>query len=246
MSTPQIVVPSEGFHNKDLERARGRLLRGNTYKDCSTIMIVPAIAPIPPKVVQSWMGIMAPMNQRFTRIFVENMEVGQAYNAAIELILSHPELSKWKYLLTVETDNMVPPDGLLKLIEDIESGPKYDAVGALYFCKGPGGMPMAYGRPDEMPRSFIPFLPPDNSVTPVCGLGMGCTLFRLSQFKKVPPPWFETIQRYTPGVGSQAFTQDLAYFSKAAGYGLRFACSTRVLVGHYDYSGSAGPPDTTW
>lgn len=233
---PQIVTPEGGFHNKDLERARGRLLRGNTYRDCSTIMVVPAIAPIPPKVVQSWMGIMAPMNQRFTRIFVENMEVGQAYNAAIELILNHPELSKWKYLLTVETDNTVPPDGLLKLIEDIETEPKYDAVGGLYHTKGlETSQPMCYGSPSEMPRNFIPWLPPANSVTECNGLGMGCTLFRMSIFKKVPPPWFETIQRYTPGVGSQAFTQDLAFFNKAAGYGGRFACSTRVLVGHYDY-----------
>lgn len=230
----QIVAPTEGFHNADLERARGRLLRGNTYRDCSTVMVVPTRGMISAKVVQSWLGLMAPMNQKFTRLFVEHMEVGDAYNAAVQNILGNPELSKWKYILTVEEDNVPPPDGLLKLIQDIESGP-WAAVGALYWTKGEGGQPMCYGKPDVLPRNFVPWLPPPESVAECNGLGMGFTLMRIEMFRKVPAPWFRTVQQYTPGIGSAAFTQDLWFFQEAAKYGFRFACSTRVLVGHYDY-----------
>jgi len=163
MSGPQLVVPPEGFHNGHLKEARERIEKSRSYADCSTIMVVPAIKPIPPKVVQSWLGLMAPMNQKFTRLCLENMEVGDAYNAAVEFILGNPELSTWQYMLTVETDNIVPPDALLKLIEDIESGP-YDAVGALYWTKGEGGQPMCYGNPKVMPRNFVPWLPETDTV----------------------------------------------------------------------------------
>lgn len=211
-----------------------------SYADCSTVMVVPAIKPIPPKVYLSHRSIMTPMNQKFTVMCPENMEVGDAYNAAVEFILGHEELSTWRYLLTVETDNIVPPDALLKLIEDIESGP-FDAVGALYWTKGEGGQPMCYGNPKVMPKNFVPWLPEPDSVTPCHGLGMGCTLFRLEFFKKMPQPWFKTEQSYTPHEGARAFTQDLWHFEQGAKYGERVACSTRVLVGHYDYR-----EDKTW
>lgn len=238
--SPQIVTPQGGFHNEDLERARGRLMRGRSYRDCSTIMLVPAIKPIPPKVYLAHLGMMSPMNQKFTRMVLENMEVGDAYNVAIQNILANPELSTWKYILTVETDNTMPPDGLLKLIEDIESGP-WSAVGGLYWTKGEGGQPMCYGKPEVMPLNFIPWLPQPDSVVECNGLGMGFTLFRTEMFKDFEPPYFKTEQKFTPGVGASAFTQDLFFFNEARKKGHRFACSTRVLVGHYD-----AVEDRTW
>ena len=69
---------------------------------------------------------MAPMNQKFIRTFVIGMEVGAAYTQAIEQILANPVLRNWKYILTLEEDNMPPPDGLLKLYESMD---KFDVVG---------------------------------------------------------------------------------------------------------------------
>jgi len=235
MTGPQInFFPTEAFHNGHLDEARERLKRMRSYKDCSTIMVVPAIKPIPPKVTMSWLGMMAPMNQKFTRMCIENMEVGDAYNAAVEYILGNPELSTWKYMLTIETDNIVPADALLKLIEDIESGP-YDAVGGLYWTKGEGGQPMCYGNPADPDRNFRPWLPEVDSVVRCNGLGMGCTLFRIEFLKKMPPPWFKTEQSFDPMTGARAFTQDLWHFEEGAKYGERVACTTRVLAGHYDF-----------
>jgi len=88
--------------------------------------VVPTRGLISARVVENWMGLMTPMNNAFMRLFVSSMEVGDAYNAAVELILGHEALSKFKYLLTLEEDNMPPPDGLLKLYESIDG---YAAVG---------------------------------------------------------------------------------------------------------------------
>ena len=220
-----------GSHNADIERARGRLLRGNTYRDLSTVCIIPTRGLIPAKVVQSWLALMSPMNQKFMRIFVEKMEVGDAYNAGIELILGNPELSTWKYVLTLEEDNCPPPDGLLKLYESMD---QFDVVSGLYWTKGEGGQPMVYGDPKVMPRNFIPQVPAADAVQECNGLGMGFGLFKLEMFRKVPKPWFKTVQEYIPGQGSRVGTQDLYFFQEAAKYGYRFASDNRVRVGHYD------------
>ncbi|HXU06346.1 MAG TPA: hypothetical protein VN903_35565 [Polyangia bacterium] len=187
------------------------------------------------KSVQSWLSMMPPMNAKFARVFLIGMEVGEAYEQMVDLIRANPDLKKWKYVLTLEDDNTVPPDGILKLYEDIESGP-WAAVGALYWTKGEGGKPMAYGRPQDMPKNFVPWLPAADSVEEVNGLGMGCTLFKMEMLldEKFERPMFKTEQRYEPGKGVVAYTQDLRFFENAAKLGYRFACSTRVLAGHVD------------
>jgi hypothetical protein len=229
---PQIVIQGyEGFHNQISDNEN---LKKNAYKDRSTICIVPTRGQIPAKVVQSWMGLMNPMNQKFVRMFAIGLEVGAAYSNTIEQILQHPELSTWKYILTLEEDNCPPPDGLIKLYDHMD---KYDAIGGLYWTKGVDGKPMCYGKPDVFPMNFIPFMPEPDTITRCNGLGMGFTLFKLEIFKnkKLPKPFFETVQKYTPGVGAEGYTQDLRFFENAGKLGYKFACDSRVKVGHYDY-----------
>jgi len=146
------------------------------------------------------------------------------------MILANPELSTWKYMLTVEEDNCPPPDGLLKLYEGIE---KFDCVAGLYWTKGEGGQPMVYGNPKSMPKNFIPQVPQPECLQECNGLGMGFNLFRLEMFKRMPPPWFRTVQEFN-GAGARAYTQDLWFFEQAGRQGFRFACDTRIKVGHWD------------
>tara|TARA_R110000868_G_scaffold368036_2_gene630982 strand:- start:144 stop:866 length:723 start_codon:yes stop_codon:yes gene_type:complete len=230
---PQIIVPNyEGYHNTNPNTSK-RIEKAKSYQDLSTICIVPCVGGIPPKIVQAWRGMMTPMNQKFTMIMVENMEVGAAYSETIEMILANPELSKWKYILTIEHDNAPPPDGLLKLYESMG---EYDGVGGLYFTKGEGGQPMCYGRVTDFPINFIPFLPNPESVTPCKGIAMGFSLYKLEMFKdkRLPRPLFETKQAYTSS-GVEAYTQDLKFCENAGKLGYKFAVDSRVRVGHYDY-----------
>jgi len=231
---PEIIVDPgwAGRHNADPGSA-SRILRGQTYKNLSTVCVIPTRGLIPAKVVQCWMAMLAPMNQKFLRIFVIGMEVGAAYSQAVEMILNHPELKDWKFLLTLEEDNMPPPDGLLKLYESIDG---HDVVGGLYWTKGEGGQPMIYGDPRAIPLSFAPQPPLPDSVQPANGLGMGFTLFRLKLFKdgRIPKPWFKTQQEVVPGAGVRVYTQDLYFFENIHRLGYKAACDTRVKVGHYD------------
>lgn len=235
---PAIYIPTDnqGYHNNNPELTKERLKKAKSYADQSTIIVCPTRGLIPARVVSSFLSIIKPMNQKVVGpIFMEKMEVGEAYNQVIEnVILANPELAKFKYLLTIEEDNLVPPNILTQLLQDIED---FDAVGSLYWTKGEGGQPMSYGNPMNPPLNFIPFNPPANSVTPVNGLGMGATLFRMSMFTegKISKPFFKTCNDYDPVNGTKVYTQDLYFFENACRAGYRMGVSTKVLTGHLDY-----------
>ncbi len=228
MPDPSIIVG--GFHNSDLDASTKRLAKGKQYRDLSTVCVVPTRGVIPARVVESWMGLMAPMNNPFVRIFVAGSEVGEAYNTAVEVILT--QLPQFKYMLTVEEDNIPPPDGLLKLYESMD---EYSAVGGLYWTKGEAGQPMIYGDPKGV-LAFQPQVPIVDTVQECNGLGMGFTLFNMDMFRdeKIPKPWFKTVQEWSPETGGAAGTQDLYFFGNARKAGYRVASDNRVKVGHYD------------
>jgi len=227
---PQILVPDNaGMHNTT--EYVERLERENLYRDLSTVIVCPTrVGMIPARIVQSWQCLVRPMNQKvFGPFFIEGMEVAAAYNAAIDMILKEPTLSQCKFVLTLEEDNAPPPDGLIRLYESIDD---YDAVGGLYWTKGPGGQPMCYGDPDQMPLNFLPQIPKPDQVTPCNGLGMGFTLFRTEMFRDErfkQGEWFRTLN------GAEgSYTQDLYFFEQARKIGYRSGCDARVRVGHYD------------
>lgn len=223
-----------GLHNADLQATVERLNKGRMYQDLSTIIICPTRGMIPDRVVQSWMSLIRPMNQKVIGpLFIRGYEVGEAYNMGINMVLSNPELSNWKYILTVEEDNIPPPDGLLKLYENMD---KFDVIGGLYWTKGEGGQPMIYGDPTVQPVGFAPQVPKPDTLQPANGLGMGFNLWKIDMFKdeKLRKPWFQTLNEYVPGQGIRSYTQDLYFFENAGKLGYKFACDTRVKVGHYD------------
>lgn len=233
MVKPAIYMdPPVGVHNGNLTASQNRLIRGKTYQNLSTVCLIPTRGMIPARVVQNWLSLFAPMNQKFVRFFLTGMEVGDAYNVGIEQVLAHPDLQDWPYILTLEEDNLPPPDGLLKLYESMET---YAAVGGLYWTKGEGGQPMCYGSPQGI-LNFIPQVPQAETVQECNGLGMGFTLFRAELFRdvRVERPWFKTLQEYVPGSGSRSYTQDLFFFEKIRKLGYRVACDARVKVGHLD------------
>ncbi len=230
---PRIYIGHEvGVHNEKPTRTRKRIKDQKGYRDLSTIMVVPTRGVIPSRVVQSWFDMVPMMNQAFVRMFIEKMEVAAAYNTAVETILTHPALQNFKYMLTVEEDNMPPPDGLHKLFESID---EYAIVAGLYYTKGDAGQPMIYGDPKGM-LTFQPQVPQVNKVQECNGTGMGFTLFDLNLFRdeRIERPWFQTLSEWTPEGGARVGTQDLFFMGNARRAGYRIASDNRVKVGHYD------------
>jgi hypothetical protein len=193
-------------------------------------MIVPAGGSIPAKVVQSWLSMYVPPNNKFVRIFALGMEVGEAYSQTIENILAHPELSKFKYILTVEHDNYGQPDCIVKLLEQMEAHPEFACIGGLYFTKGETGQPQIWGDPRDPQVNFRPQPPVPGHLVECCGTGMGMNVFRLDMFRdaRLRKPWFKTQTK--DGVA----TQDLYFWSDARQYGYRCAVDCAIPIAHYD------------
>jgi len=238
------MVPVQDVANELGKFGRGfdnvRVVSGDTYKDSSTVIVIPTRGNINYRVVQAWQGLIAPMNQKRAILFAVGDEVGKAYNRLIKDILAHPELSKWKYVLTLEDDNIQPADAHIRLLESIQYGP-FDAVSGIYFTKGEVTMPMAYGKPDTFRNTgVLEFAPRDirdalqqGNVMEVNGIAMGCALWRMEMFRQIPEPWFNTCSDLVDG-GVKCFTQDLEFCEKAKRAGKKFAVDMRVKVGHLD------------
>jgi len=247
MSKPQLVVTDmSGHHATNMPETVSRLQRGGSWKKQRVIVVLPAADLVPAKCVLSWWNLAFPPNNGVVKIIALGDEVGEAYSRAIESILSHPELSQWEYLLTIEHDNTIPSDGVIKLIERMEIHPEMAAISGGYFTKGPGGVYQAWGDIKDPIVNYRP-VPPrlDGELLETYGLGMGFCIFRLSMFKdeKIPRPWFKTLNgKDGKGIG----TQDLTFWTAARKAGYRCAVDGTVACGHYDLRGDFGPPDTTW
>jgi hypothetical protein len=216
---------------------------GSTYRDSSTVIIVPSREDkFHVRVVQAWQNLIAPMNQKRAFIYVTGDEVGVAYTNMVKTILEHPELSKWRYVMTLESDNLPPPDAHIRLLESIEQF-GLDGVSGIYFTKGDVNMPMCYGDPaafqqtgvlDFKPRDIRAALNAGDRVVECSGIAMGCSLYRMDLFRQIEAPWFVTTSDIVEGKGPVGYTQDLAFCEKAKRAGKRFAVDLRVRVGHLD------------
>lgn len=237
---PELVSYDFGRHNAMFEWSSKRMADSAQWKRNRVAVILPASNTISTKVALSHWNLIFPPNNGVHRMIALGQEVGEAYCNAINDILGHPELCQWEYILTIEHDNVPPPDGLVKLIESMDAHPEFDCIGGLYWTKGEGGVPQIWGDPKDPVLNFRPQIPQQDTVQECCGTGMGFNLWRMSMFKndKLRKPWFKTLNGSEgQGVG----TQDLYAWADFRKHGIRCAVDTRVRVGHYD-QGS----DTCW
>jgi hypothetical protein len=214
----------------------------SSYRDTSMVVVVPSRGPwLHRQWVESFNALMWPMNGKRAVLFASGAEVGRAYSECIQGVLAHPQLRDWRYVLTIEDDNLPPPDAAIRLLESIEAGP-FDAVGGLYYTKGAFNMPQCYGDPYEFARTgVLDFRPRDilsavqqGHVVPCNGIAMGCSLYRMQLFRDIPGPWFVTCSDVYEE-GARSMTQDLYFCERAARAGKRFAVDCRVHVGHADW-----------
>jgi len=244
---PQLICSDlSGSHNSDLKMARARVLRNGSWKKQRIVVILPADEMMSTKVSLSHWSLVFPPNNGVVRILAQGMEVGEAYSNAIEQVLANPDLAQWEYILTIESDNAPPADGVITLLETLEQHPELACIGGLYFCKGPGGCPHIWGDIQDPVLNYRPQPPDSNGGLVECyGTSMGFNLWRLSMFKddRLKRPWFKTLNGKD---GSGVGTQDLSFWTDARKYGYRCAVHCGVKVGHHDLNGAFGPKDFMW
>jgi hypothetical protein len=226
------IITLEGRHNGSLETSRSRVIKGATWKKQRIVVMLPADRLMSTKVSMCHWNLIFPPNNAVFRMLCLGLEVGDAYSQAIDFVVNHPDLKNWEYILTMESDNMPPADGILRLIESMDACPHLSCIGGLYWTKGEGGCAQIWGDPRDPVLNFRPQPPQPDTVQECCGVGMGFNLWRIKMFKDkdLRKPWFKT-RASKEGVG----TQDLYFWEDARKHGYRCAVDTKVRVGHYDF-----------
>jgi len=233
----------KGFHNLKPEESRVRILKGGSWKNQSMVVMLPAGGTVPTKCALSWMNMGFPPNNPAHKVGAIGMEVGDAYSQALAQIIEHPILGACRFLLTIEHDNLPPPNGVTRLLAHMEANPHLSAISGLYWTKGPEGVPQIWGDPKDPILNFRPQPPakddpawanelaPPSALVECCGTGMGFVLWRMAMFKdkRLRRPWFAT---------KDGYTQDLYLWSDARKYGYRCAVACDVKVGHVDTEGT--------
>jgi hypothetical protein len=224
-----------------------RLQRGGSWKKQRIVVVLPAADMVSTRCVLSWWNLAFPPNNGVVKIIALGDEVGEAYSRAIESILAHPELSQWEYLLTIESDNAPPSDGVIQLLNSMEAHPEFAWISGLYFTKGHpttngtgGGVAQIWGDiSDPSGINFRPMPPTGSGLIECFGTGQGFCLYRLPLFKdeRLTRPWFRTKRGINgEGIG----TQDLTFAADARKHGYRCAVDQNCRVGHHDLSGAYG------
>jgi SAM-dependent methyltransferase len=129
----------------------------------------------------------------------------------------------WDYLCFIDHDNILPPDGIIKLW-------RYNlpVVGGLYFERGYPHLPLLYTFNPTTGDITVALDYPKGLVR--CDvLGMGCSLWKTEVFKKFPSPWF-TYER--PDGGSAYGTEDISIFRRLKALGIPVHVDTNLTIGH--------------
>lgn len=254
------------------QRREFEVLAGDTYKDLSTIIIIPtpwktekktflncikckhkneyvhtSLSGLNPAFISSFKNLIKPMNVPCLEMYVPGREVGDAYSSAINMILENPALAKFKYILTIEHDNLIPfmPNTMGPLITLYEHMDKYDVIGGLYRLKGEPPIPLIYGDPKQKREAISGMFKVRydwklGDVVECNGMGMGFTLFKMDIFKdkRLEKPFFKTVTEHTAS-GPALYTQDLNFFEKIRKLKYRCAVDTRVVLAHMDLASGA-------
>lgn len=235
------MIKASDFANQEIPNNFKTIhLRLNSYHDLSTVILIPTRGLMHPKVVSALLALVPPQNQLRSLFLVEGAEVGDAYENAFHAILEDPDLKNFKYLMTIEDDNTVPPFAHVQLLQSLIKF-NFDAMSGLYFTKGEFGMPMAFGDPETFRNEkFFDSRPRDvrdavqnEEVIEVNAIAMGCAVWKIETLKKLERPIFKTWDQYTER-GYAGQTQDIFVSEKIRRAGGRLGVDCRVKVGHVD------------
>jgi hypothetical protein len=142
--------------------------------------------------------------------------VDDAYNYAIQMALDE----QCDFVLTIEDDTFPPADAFVSLLKLIRENSKC-VVGAWY----PKKEVSLQGAHIEKIDNVRGPMSADGTIKEAYTIAMGCTLYPIGIFMKIPYPWFKT----TPNMTQDSFFSQLA---REAGY--KLLVDTSIKCRHID------------
>ena len=156
------------------------------------------------------------------------------YNARNEFALDAVN-GKYDYLVFVDSDILMEPDTILRLVKDIEDSGA-DLVTGIYFKRRLPTSPVIYRKIDwyeddvlgaqETAETYEDY-PRDGGLFPVEGCGMGCCVIRVSVI-----PELVTAFRMAPFTPQPRLSEDLSFCWRMKVLGKKMLCDPGILPGH--------------
>jgi hypothetical protein len=175
-----------------------------------------------------------PINFNVVFQILHGQEVGVARQAIAELAVE----KKAKYLFFLGDDVVVPNHTLRNLIYRLDQDESIAVVGGVYCAKATPTFPLVFrgnGQGSYWDWKIGEFFE-------CTGLGMDCTLIRVSALEGLSKPWFKTVDKdnFLDGKNeAEMWTEDLFFFEKLAREKpeLKVYCDGGVICDHIDVYG---------
>ena len=174
-----------------------------------------------------------PINFNVNFQVIYGKEVAVARNAIAAQAISND----CKYLFFIGDDVVVPAHTLRQLIFRMEQDPDIGVVGGVYCSKTDPPAPLVFvgdGQGSYWDWKVGEFFP-------CTGLGMDCTLVRVSLLKEIKQDWFKTVDNdnFLDGINSaESWTEDLWFLKRVREETKwKIMCDGSVICDHWDVYG---------
>lgn len=188
--------------------------------------------PVPLQWALNFKSMNPPINYNCDFNIVFGQEIGKARNNLVKAALDRG----CKYLFFLGDDVVAPPHTLRQLIYRMENNPSIDVVGGVYCAKADPAAPLVFvgnGVGSYWDWKIGEFFE-------CTGLGMDCTLIKTDILKKLPEPWFLTVDNDSHIDGkaaAESWTEDLYFCKKVTDAGGKVFCDAAIICEHHDVYG---------
>lgn len=189
--------------------------------------------PVPLDWAFAFKAINPPINYNSVFQIVKGQEVGVARQAIADYAVEKGA----KYLFFLGDDVVVPAHTLKQLIYRLDQDPSIAVVGGVYCSKCEPAAPLVFrgnGHGVYWDWKIGEFFE-------VSGMGMDCTLIRVSALLDVPKPWFKTVEKddFLDGKNNaESWTEDLFFFEKLNDTPWKSYIDASVICEHWDVYGN--------
>lgn len=189
--------------------------------------------PVPLDWAFAFKSLNAPINYNCIFQIVKGQEIGKARQQIAEFAIE----KEAKYLFFLGDDVVVPPHTLKQLIYRLDQDESIAVVGGVYCTKCDPSNPLVFrgnGQGCYWDWKIGEFFE-------VSGMGMDCTLIRVSALADVEKPFFETIDKdnYLDGKAqAEQWTEDLYFFDKLGKTKWKSYIDASVICEHWDVYGN--------
>lgn len=201
------------------------------------------LAPVTMQWHRARMAMSIPFGYNASEIKCDGYEVGEARNRVVETAKN----AGAEWLLFIDYDVLIPPNGFKQLMYRTVTHPEYDVYAGVYCIKEHPTIPIIYKKWGEGPCWDWKL---GDVIAPVAGVPMGFTLLRLSLFDRLTntpeKPWFKTHDLSGGDPFSDnlkdvelrgVITEDLWFCKRAVEEaGAKILVDTAVQCGHIDHS----------